>query len=63
MILLIGKTWGGKMQEFEKEFPKSGKIKTKSKWETKYYELCFKSRKANKSNLNSENCEILFNTL
>ena len=63
MILLMGQTWCEKMQEFEKEFPKSAKIKTKSKWETKYYELCFKSRKANKSNLNSENCEILFNTI
>ena len=63
MILLMGQTWCEKMQEFEKEFPKSAKIKTTSKWETKYYELCFKSRKANKSNLNSENCEILFNTL
>ncbi len=63
MILLMGETWCDKMHSFEKEYPKSAKIKTKSKWETKFYELCYKSRKANKKNLDCEDCEILFDMI
>lgn len=49
--------------QFSKEKPKSAKLKTKSKWETKIYQLCFKARKANKRNLTKSDCEILFKSL
>lgn len=63
MILLMGQAWISKFSSFEKEHPKSAKIKTKSKWEKKFYELCFKARKANKKLLTDEACSVLFDSL
>lgn len=63
MILIMVQTWIDKIQEFEDTFPKSAKNKSKSKWESKFYELCFKSRKANKRNMIKNDCNTLFDIL
>lgn len=63
MLLRMAKRWIVGFCTFEKENPKSAKIKTKAKWETKYYELCLKCRKANKKELSDEDCEVLFSAL
>ena len=59
----MGQEWIRLFDEFEKNHPNSAKIKTKSKWETKFYELCFKCRKANKKNIEKKDCNILFISL
>ena len=63
MLLVIANCWLEGFDQFSKEKPKSAKLKTKSKWETKIYQLCFKARKANKRNLTKSDCEILFKSL
>lgn len=63
MIFSMGQEWLRLFSEFEKNYPKSAKIKTKAKWEKKFYELCFKCRKANKSNITAEDCAVIFDTI
>lgn len=63
MLLTMGQVWLAKFTDFSKKYPKSAKIKTKAKWETKFYELCLKCRKANKQNLCKEDSILLFDTL
>ena len=63
MIFSMGQAWLRLFSTFSNNYPKSAKIKTKSKWEKKFYELCFKCRKANKNNITSEDCDIIFNSL
>lgn len=63
MIFSMGQEWLRLFSEFEKNYPKSAKIKTKAKWEKKFYELCFKCRKANKSNITAEDCAVIFETI
>ena len=63
MILLIGQEWIRLFEAFSAENPKSAKIKAKAKWEGKFYELCFKCRRANKKNIEKDDCEIIFLSL
>jgi len=63
MILSMVQAWLRLFTLFSKQNPKSAKIKTKSKWESKFYELCFKCRKANKRNITDEDCDVIFNTI
>ena len=62
-ILMMAQEWLSCFSTFSKEHPKSAKIKSKTKWEKKYYELCFKCRKANKRILDADECRVLFETL
>lgn len=63
MIMIIGVCWTECFDSFVANNPKSMKIKSKSKWEKKYYDSCFKARKANGRNLNVEDCKIIFNSV
>lgn len=63
MILLMGQEWLSGFNEFEKTHPKSAKIKTKAKWEKKFYTTCFQYRKEKKHNLSSENCKEILGML
>ena len=63
MMLLMAQCWIKELSQYSKDHPKSAKIKSKAKWEQKFYELCFKARKANKRNITEEDCSILFTTL
>ena len=63
MILLMAQQWINEFEKFRKDFPHSAKIKTKAKWESKYYDTCLKCRKANRKNLTKEDCIIVFETL
>lgn len=63
MILMMGQQWIILFDSFIKENPKSAKIKTKSKWESKFYELCLKCRRANKKNIGEDDCAVIFSTL
>ena len=63
MLLVMADCWIKDFDLFCKEYPNSAKIQSKGKWEKKFYELCFKARKANKRNLTLEDCHTLFFTL
>ena len=63
MLLCMANSWITDFDQFCKDYPKSAKIKNKASWEKKFYELCFKARKANKRNLTLEDCHILFSSL
>lgn len=60
MILMMGQCWIEEFNNFAKSHPKSMKIKTKGKWENKYYTQCFIHRKVNKSPLKEDDCKIIF---
>ena len=63
MLLCMANCWRTDFEQFGKDHPKNAKIKTKSNWEKRYYELCLKAGKANRRNLTLEDCHILFSTL
>ena len=63
MLLTMAQVWQSEFTEFQQQYPKSAKIKSKAKWEGKYIDLCLKCRKANKRNLDKDDCLIVFNTL
>lgn len=63
MLLTMVQVWLLKFAAFEKEHPNSAKIKSKSKWEGKYYEVCMKCRKADKRDLTEDDCMIVFTSL
>ena len=63
MLLLMAQIWLRELKSFNKDKPNSAKNKSKAKWEKRYYELCLKARKANKRNLNEEDCIVLFQSL
>lgn len=63
MIFEMAQIWLEEFDAFSKKNPKSQKIKTKAKWEKKYYELCFKCRKANRCTLKKDDLRLLFSTL
>lgn len=59
----MAQVWVAEFNNYSKEKPKSQKISSKAKWEKKYYDLCFKCRKANRKNLTKEDCRAVFDTL
>jgi hypothetical protein len=63
MILMMAGVWIREYVIFSKEYPKSAKIKSKAKWERKYYLNCFKARKENKIQLNDEICTKILKKL
>ena len=63
MLLTMANCWNTDFDQFRKEYPKSAKIKTKSKWEAKYYELCFQKRKESRRNITADDCHDVFTTL
>ena len=63
MILLMAQEWLLGFDEFSKTHPKSAKLKTKAKWENKFYSTCFEYRKQKKVNLNADICKDILEML
>lgn len=63
MILIMAQEWILGFKQFSKTHPKSAKIKTKAKWEKKFYNTCFQYRKEKKQNIDSAKCKQIIELL
>lgn len=62
-ILLVSQHWLELFAEYSKRQPRSLKIKSKGKWELKFYAQCFLMKKEKKSEMNQELCYQAFSSL
>lgn len=63
MILLMAQEWLIGFGEFSKTHPKSAKLKTKAKWENKFYSTCFQYRKEKRTDLTQDICKEILEML
>lgn len=63
MILLMAQEWLVGFGEFSKTHPKSAKLKTKAKWENKFYSTCFQYRKEKRTDLTQDTCKEILEML
>ncbi|MDD4111208.1 MAG: ATP-dependent helicase [Clostridia bacterium] len=59
-ILFMSQYWLKAFSEYAKRHPKSLKIKSKGKWELKFYTQCFLTKKEQKKDLDSDLCSEVF---
>lgn len=62
-IMLLAQQWRIMLKEYEKNHPKSAKLKNKASWSKKYRTACFQAARDNRCLVNEEICKSIFDGL